>query len=165
MAQAKEPLKLIANNKKAYHDYFILEKYECGIELFGTEVKSLRQGKCSIKEAYVDIRGGEVFVCGMNHRFEGGGYQFAPDADATDGVLNLCLANPARNADFYKVFPSVPGGTHYKKWPTIMYPIRGREISVQTSIPLWVHTDGEVVRKADHILIRVAKEKLAIFNP
>ena len=63
------------------------------------------------------------------------------------------------------MFPSVPGGTHYKKWPTIMYPIRGREISVQTSIPLWVHTDGEVVRKADHILIRVAKEKLAIFNP
>ncbi len=45
-----EPLKLVANNKKAYHDYFILERFECGIELFGTEVKSLRQGKCSIKE-------------------------------------------------------------------------------------------------------------------
>ena len=105
-----------------------------------------------------------LFVCGMNHRFEGGGYQFAPDADATDGVLDLCLANPAHNADFYKVFPSVPGGTHYEKWPTIMYPIRGREISVQTSIPLWVHTDGEVARKADHILIRVAKEKLAVLN-
>ena len=62
----KEPLKLVANNKKAYHDYFIEEKYECGIELFGTEVKSLRLGKCSIKEAYVSINKGEVFVEGMN---------------------------------------------------------------------------------------------------
>ncbi|MDO4285385.1 MAG: SsrA-binding protein SmpB [Eubacteriales bacterium] len=62
----KEPMKLVANNKKAYHDYFIEEKYECGIELFGTEVKSLRLGKCSIKEAYVSINKGEVFVEGMN---------------------------------------------------------------------------------------------------
>lgn len=61
-----EPLKLVANNKKAYHDYFILERFECGIELFGTEVKSLRQGKCSIKEAYVGIDHGEVYVYGMN---------------------------------------------------------------------------------------------------
>ena len=45
---AREAIKLVANNKKAYHDYFIEEKYEAGIELFGTEVKSIRQGKCSI---------------------------------------------------------------------------------------------------------------------
>lgn len=51
---AKDAIKLVANNKKAYHDYFIEEKYEAGIELFGTEVKSIRQGKCSIKEAFVD---------------------------------------------------------------------------------------------------------------
>ena len=56
----------MANNKKAYHDYFIEEKYEAGIELFGTEVKSIRQGKCSIKEAYVNIDNGEAFVEGMN---------------------------------------------------------------------------------------------------
>ena len=59
-------VKLIANNKKAYHDYFILEKYEAGIVLHGTEVKSLRMGKCSIKEAFVRIEGGEVFVFGMH---------------------------------------------------------------------------------------------------
>ena len=59
-------IKLIANNKRAYHDYFIEEKLECGIELFGTEVKSLRMGKCSIKEAYVTVDHGEVFVEGMN---------------------------------------------------------------------------------------------------
>ena len=63
---AKEAIKLVANNKKAYHDYFIEEKYEAGIELFGTEVKSIRQGKCSIKEAYVSIDHGEAFVEGMN---------------------------------------------------------------------------------------------------
>ena len=64
--ERKNSIKMIANNKKAYHDYFIEEKYEAGIELFGTEVKSIRQGKCSIKEAYVTIDNGEAFVEGMN---------------------------------------------------------------------------------------------------
>ena len=59
-------IKLIANNKKAYHEYFIEDKYECGIELYGTEIKSLRLGKCSIKEAYVKIDRGEAFIIGMN---------------------------------------------------------------------------------------------------
>ena len=54
MAQ-KETMKLIANNKKAFHDYFIDEKYEAGIALHGTEVKSMRQGKCSIKESFIRI--------------------------------------------------------------------------------------------------------------
>ena len=58
--------KLIANNKKAYYDYFIDEKYEAELVLHGTEVKSLRQGKCSIKEAYIQIINGEVFVINMN---------------------------------------------------------------------------------------------------
>ena len=59
---AKEQGKLIANNKKAYHDYFILDTYEAGISLHGTEVKSLRMGKCSIKEAFIRIENEEVFV-------------------------------------------------------------------------------------------------------
>jgi SsrA-binding protein len=62
----ERPVKVIANNKKAFHDYFIEEQFECGIELYGTEIKSIRQGKCSIKEAYVDICNGEAFVDGMN---------------------------------------------------------------------------------------------------
>ena len=62
----KESVKLIANNKKARFDYFILETFECGIELFGTEVKSLRLGQCSIKESWVEIRKGEVFINGMH---------------------------------------------------------------------------------------------------
>ena len=66
MAKGNESQKLIANNKKAYHDFFIDETYECGIALHGTEVKSMRMGKCSIKEAFVRIEDGEVFVYGMH---------------------------------------------------------------------------------------------------
>ena len=63
---AKETMKLVANNKKAYHDYFIEEKIECGIALHGTEVKSMRLGKCSVKEAFIRIENAEVFVYGMH---------------------------------------------------------------------------------------------------
>ena len=63
---AKEAQKLIANNKKAFHDYFVEEQYEAGMALAGTEVKSLRQGKCSIKEAFVQVDHGELYVYGMN---------------------------------------------------------------------------------------------------
>ena len=66
MPGKKETQKLVANNKKAYHDYFIDETYEAGIELHGTEVKSMRMGKCSIKESFVRIENGEVFVYGMH---------------------------------------------------------------------------------------------------
>ncbi len=62
----KESVKLIANNKKAYHDFFILDTYEAGISLHGTEVKSLRMGKCSIKESFIRIENGEVFIYGMH---------------------------------------------------------------------------------------------------
>lgn len=61
-----ENIKLIANNKKAYFDYFIEDKYEAGIALVGTEVKSLRMGKCSIKESYIRIENGEVFIYNMH---------------------------------------------------------------------------------------------------
>ena len=62
----QESQKLVANNKKAYFDYFIDEKYEAGLALHGTEVKSLRMGKCSIKEAFIRIENGEIFVYGMH---------------------------------------------------------------------------------------------------
>ena len=63
---AKESYKLVANNKKAYHDYFIDDTYETGIALAGTEVKSIRMGKCSIKESFVKIERGEVYIYGMH---------------------------------------------------------------------------------------------------
>ncbi len=63
---SKDSIKLIANNKKAYHDFFILENIEAGIALHGTEVKSLRMGKCSVKESFLRIDNGEVFIYGMH---------------------------------------------------------------------------------------------------
>ena len=62
----KESVKLVANNKKAYHDYFIDDTFEAGIELYGTEVKSIRMGKCGIKESFIKIENGQVFVYGMH---------------------------------------------------------------------------------------------------
>ncbi len=62
----KDSIRLVANNKKAWHDYFIEDKYEAGIELHGTEVKSIRQGHCSIKEAFIRVERGEVFIYGMH---------------------------------------------------------------------------------------------------
>ncbi|MDY2629241.1 MAG: SsrA-binding protein SmpB [Lachnospiraceae bacterium] len=63
---SKDSYKLVANNKKAYHDYFIEDTYEAGITLAGTEVKSLRMGKCSIKESFIKIEKGEVLIYGMH---------------------------------------------------------------------------------------------------
>lgn len=66
MAKEASNFRLIANNKKARHDYFLEETFEAGVELHGTEVKSLRQGNCSIKEAFVHIENGEIIIYGMH---------------------------------------------------------------------------------------------------
>ena len=66
MAKEASNFKLIANNKKARHDYFLEETFEAGVELHGTEVKSLRQGNCSIKEAFIHIENGEIIIYGMH---------------------------------------------------------------------------------------------------
>ena len=63
---AKESTKTIAQNKKAYHEYFVIESFETGIELFGTEVKSIRQGRVNLKDAWCTIEKGELFVKGMH---------------------------------------------------------------------------------------------------
>ena len=61
-----EGIKLIANNKKAYHDYFVLETYEAGIELYGTEIKSIRGGRVNLKDSFCSVDNGEMFVIGMH---------------------------------------------------------------------------------------------------
>lgn len=62
----KKGQKIIAQNKKAYHDYFVLEKFEAGVSLYGTEVKSLRQGAVNLKDSYCEIRDGEIFALGVH---------------------------------------------------------------------------------------------------
>lgn len=66
MAEKKQQGRTIAQNKKAYHDYFVDEKYEAGIALFGTEVKSLRAGTVNLKDSYCEIRGGEIYAVGFH---------------------------------------------------------------------------------------------------
>lgn len=66
MAEAKESVKVIANNKKAYHEYFVDEKLEAGIALYGTEIKSLRQGHVNLKDSYCSITHGEIFASGIH---------------------------------------------------------------------------------------------------
>ena len=78
-AMAKTEGKLIANNKKAYHDYFVEETYECGLSLMGTEVKSMRQGKVNLKESFCILRNGEVFAEGMHISPYDHGNLFNPD--------------------------------------------------------------------------------------
>ena len=66
MAEKKNDNRIIADNRKARHDYFVIETYEAGIELFGTEVKSLRAGGCNLKDSYCDVDGGELFALGVH---------------------------------------------------------------------------------------------------
>jgi len=66
MSEIKRSVKLISQNKKAYHDYFITETFQAGIELCGTEVKSLRQGKCNLKDSFVRIENGEAYINNMH---------------------------------------------------------------------------------------------------
>ena len=66
MAEKKNAARIVAQNKKAYHDYFVEEKYEAGIALFGTEVKSIRAGNVNLKDSYCSFEGGEMFVTGMH---------------------------------------------------------------------------------------------------
>ena len=62
---SKKAQRQVAENRKAYHDYFVDEKYEAGIELFGTEVKSIRGGQVNLKDSYCEVRGGEIFAVGF----------------------------------------------------------------------------------------------------
>ena len=66
MSAQKKDGKIVAQNKKAYHDYFVDEKYEAGISLFGTEIKSIRLGQVNLKDSYCSIKDGELFVLGMH---------------------------------------------------------------------------------------------------
>ncbi len=80
-------LNVIATNRKANHDYFISGRYECGIVLTGTEIKSIRQGKVNIKESYVQIKNNEIFIIGMHIAHYKEGNQFNHDETRTRKLL------------------------------------------------------------------------------
>lgn len=111
----KDNFKLVANNKKAYHDYFIDEKFECGIELFGTEVKSIRMGKCSIKEAFIRIEKGEVFAFGMHvNPYEKGNIFNKDPLRAKKLLLHRCEIDKLEGKIREKGYTLVPLQVYFK---------------------------------------------------
>lgn len=111
----KDNFKLVANNKKAYHDYFIDEKFECGIELFGTEVKSIRMGKCSIKEAFIRIERGEVFAFGMHvNPYEKGNIFNKDPLRAKKLLLHRCEIDKLEGKIREKGYTLVPLQVYFK---------------------------------------------------
>ncbi|MBR3358038.1 MAG: hypothetical protein IKG46_09470 [Solobacterium sp.] len=103
---------------------------------------------------------GCLFIAGMNHRYEGGGFQFCPDAKDDDGLLEFCAGNNVSQFDFYRIFPYAYSGSHVKFRGVHLYQAKSAEI--RSDIPLWVHTDGEIRYKSNHITMRIADEKLRL---
>ena len=98
----------------------------------------------------------------MNHQHEGGGFRFAPKAAYDDGLLDLCIADPAHNSAFYKIFPFALFGEHYRF--RCVHACTAAAIDICAALPMWVHTDGEVERKACRVRVRVLEEKLAVLE-
>ena len=106
---AEKSVKIIAQNKKAYHDYFVVEKYEAGIELFGTEVKSLRQGQVNLKDSFCKVYNGELLALGIHISPYERGNIFNKDPLRYKKLLmhkrEILKLNSAINADGYSLIP------------------------------------------------------------
>lgn len=98
----------------------------------------------------VDI-GNMLFTACMLHQFEGGGFMFAPDANANDGILNMCAVGDLPKALILFALPTAFQGKHYRF--NGVTPYTAEKITIETSSPLWIHTDGEVLRKSDQICV------------
>ncbi len=100
-----------------------------------------------------------LFVC-MNNNYEGGGFKFCPEAKNNDGLLDTCIATPAKNMDFFKIFPTAYDGNHVKF--DSIHMDRGKEIHVTSDSFEWVHTDGEVKCRSNDVRIRLLPDKLRL---
>ncbi len=103
-----------------------------------------------------------LFIAAMNHRYEGGGFAFAPKAVATDGILDICAAGNISKLKFLFALPKALKGTHFSV--SGIEDCYGREIEIIAKEPMWVHTDGEVERKSDHIRIRCVRQQLQFLD-
>ena len=99
-----------------------------------------------------------LFAAVMNHRYEGGGFRFCPDASDSDGVLDLCVAHPKHTAAFFRAFPTALTGDHVRyAYITID---RAKEIGITSDRPLWVHTDGEPLIRSSDVRVSLLRERL-----
>lgn len=103
-----------------------------------------------------------LFAVCMNHRFEGGGFQFAPEADPSDGILDLCIASGISRPRFFKLFPKAYSGGHVGAEG--IHILRGTEIKIRSDIPLHIHTDGEVPDTADNVKVILHPRCLHFLN-
>lgn len=99
-----------------------------------------------------------LFIASMIHKYEGGGFKFCPNADATDGLLDLCFVGNLPKLLILFALPTAFFGKHYI-FPRISHYNAGK-VEIKTSVPLWVHTDGEVYFKSDHIYLSCEKQKV-----
>ncbi len=107
--------------------------------------------------------GNILFTACMLHRFEGGGFMFCPDADAQDGILNLCAAGDLSKALLLFALPTAFSGKHYRFRG--ITPYQAKKVIIETSAPLWVHTDGEVTRKSSRITVTCEQKAMQIICP
>ncbi len=116
--------------------------------------------KCSRSVGTTLSYGRTLFAVCMNHKYEGGGFQFCPAAEADDGLLDLCIAADLKRLSFFRIFPTAYGGNHFRfKGITGE---RAMKVSLRSAIPLWVHTDGEVRCRSTHITVELLPEKLQL---
>ena len=104
--------------------------------------------------------GSMLFTCCMLHRYEGGGFMFAPDANAHDGILNLCAVGDISKLLILFALPTAFCGKHFRFQGVTPY--LAREIVIESGSPLWVHTDGEVVRKDRRITVSCEKDAFSM---
>lgn len=128
-------------------------------QLFATKAIS---GKLILDDgAPVEI-GSILFTACMLHRFEGGGFMFSPDADATDGILNLCAVGDISKALILFALPTAFKGRHYRF--NGITPYQAKKVFIEVSSPLWVHTDGEVTQKSRSITVTCEQNALRIIR-
>lgn len=115
--------------------------------------------------AQMSLDGGEpidleglFFLVGMQHRYEGGGFMFCPEADAEDGIMDICTVSGVSKGKILRVLPTAFSGGHVKFRGVGQY--RAKEVRVKTEQPLWVHTDGEVEAASSEITMTMVKEKI-----
>jgi len=146
----------------------VLNKLGLGkLTYLGIALKQLIAAKPASCELYLNddkaIRIGRVlFVTCMIHQYEGGGFKFCPNADAGDGILELCSVGDISKPVILAALPTAFWGKHY--FVKGIKPYQANKVRIKTSVPLWVHTDGEVSRRVNELFITCEKKVLSIIR-
>lgn len=150
----KTQKRIIANNKKAYHDYFVEETYEAGIELFGTEVKSVRQGSVNLKDSYCEVDKGEMFARGIHISPYEKGNVFNKEPLRLKKLL-------LHKKEILKIF-GLMGKQGYTCIPLSMY-FKGSKVKVEIGLckgkKLYDKREADAKRDADRMMDRVMRER------